>query len=409
MPKHPIHIEELIIKYARGERLRKEELLELHEWQSRSADHESLPDKFKDPDWLRQNLKRLEDVPSDRMWDFIRERIALSVQTEPARSPGHLRRLSQWGPYAAVIISVLVAGGLLINSLKKSGGAYDLPMPEITRANPKVPGNHQVLLTLGDGRMLPLDHIPNGKIAEAGNLILTKTDSNELVYSLKSGSMETAINSRITTGQTQPFRLVFPDGSKVQLSYASSLSTAFHEGRREMTLVGEALFETAKNSHQPFSVLTKKALVQVLGTKFDVTSYEDESTDAVSLISGSVKVMHGNDGKVLKPLQQALVTRGQLAVRNLPDSFGILSWTEKEPCFYFENADLSTVIRRIARWHQVKIHNPDNVAGIPITGKFRQRESLEAVLGMIDRAESGSAFLKRNGDTIEVSAPMASR
>jgi len=86
-----------------------------------------------------------------------------------------------------------------------------------------------------------------------------------------------------------------------------------------------------------------------------------------------------------------------------------LSWAGKDPCFRFDNADLNTVIRRIARWHQVNVSNPDNIKGIPITGIFQQNESLEALLGKIDRVESGNAFLKRKGDTIEISAAVASR
>ncbi|HMI59575.1 MAG TPA: hypothetical protein VK518_01660, partial [Puia sp.] len=101
MPKCPIQIEELIIKYIRGQRLSKQERAQLREWQGRSGNHQILPEKFQDPDWLRENLRRLENVPSDRMWDFIRHRIALDIQNEPQRTRGHLRRVRQWAPCAA--------------------------------------------------------------------------------------------------------------------------------------------------------------------------------------------------------------------------------------------------------------------------------------------------------------------
>jgi ferric-dicitrate binding protein FerR (iron transport regulator) len=106
----------------------------------------------------------------------------------------------------------------------------------------------------------------------------------------------------------------------------------------------------------------------------------------------------------MKPLQAARVTDKDLEVHPLRDSADVLAWTGEDPVLHFVNADLNTVIRRIARWHQVKVYNPDNVAGGPITGVFRQKESLEVTLGILDRAEKGYAFLKRKGDTIEVSA-----
>ena len=407
MPECPIQIEELIIKYARGQRLSKQELVQLREWQSRSENHQVLPDKFQDPDWLRENLRRLENVPSDRMWDEIRDRIAVDIQNEPRRTPGHLRRARQWASYAAAV-SGITLGWFVLKHQTTPGKGRDIPVPVIARAGAESSQNHQVWLTLADGRILPLDHVPNGKIAEQGDLILTKTDSNRLEYSLKPGAVETAINSRITTGQTAPFQLLFPDGSTALLSYASSLSTSWHEGQREVALSGEALLRTAKNSHQPFTVLIKRARIQVLGTLFDVSSYEDESTSTISLLSGAVKVIHGGESKLLKPMQIARLTDREMNLHRLQDSAELLSWTGNDPVLHFDNTDLNTVIRRIARWHQVKVYNPNDVAGAPITGVFRQKESLEVTLGTLDRAESGLAFLKRKGDTIEVSA-IASR
>lgn len=409
MPKRPVHIEELIIKYARGGRLSKRQLVRLRQWQSQSEDHQALPEKFRDPDWLRDNLRRLENVPSDRMWDFIRDRIAVDIQNEPRRTPGHLRRVRQWAPYAAAVLLLVIGCWLMVNHSTDTTAAGEIPVPSIARAGRFLPGNHQVLLTLADGRVLPLDRVPDGKVAEMGDLILVKTDSIRLEFVVKAGGAETAINCRVTTGQTPPFHLVFPDGSTALLSYASSLSTSFHEGQREVALDGEALFETAKDSHHPFLVSTKKAQIQVLGTRFNVANYSDEAPGAISLFSGAIRVMHDHESKLLRPLQQAVIRNGQVEVRHMPDSADVLSWAGKDPFFRFDKTDLNSVIRRIARWHQLKVYNPDNVTGLPITGIFRQKESLEVTLGMIDHAESSVARLKRRGDTIEISAAMASR
>jgi len=407
MPKQPIQIEELIIKYARGRRLSRQEMAELRDWQARSQDHGDLPEKFRDLDWLRENLRRLENVPTDRMWDFIRDRIALDIQNEPLRTPGHSRRVRQWVPIVAAGV-LLIAGwtGYKYYLHRQSTGS-SLPVPELAAAPGQ--GNHQVLLTLADGKTIPLDHTPNGTIAETTEFILIKTDSDRLEYTLRPGVKETAINSRITTGRTRPFHLVFPDGSKAMLSYGSSLSTSFHEGQRQLELTGEAYFEASKDAGKPFTVRTQKIRVEVLGTGFNISGYEDETTNTVSLFSGAVNVTQGTETRLLKPSQQALTGNGRLQIRHMEDSSKVLSWANPDPEFNFENADLITVVRRIARWHQVKIYNPDNVVGAPITGGFRQKESLEAILGQIDRIERGYAFLQRKGDTIQVSAAVAAR
>src|ERR1700754_4742881 len=130
MPKCPIQIEELIIKYARGQRLSKQELAQLREWQSRSENHQILPEKFQDPDWLRENLRRLETVPSDRMWDYIKDRIALDIQNEPRRTPGHLRRVRQWAPYAAAVL-IIAIGWVMMNRHGVIRRGDDIPVPVI--------------------------------------------------------------------------------------------------------------------------------------------------------------------------------------------------------------------------------------------------------------------------------------
>ena len=142
MSECPIQIEELIIKYAQGQRLSKKELVQLREWQGRSENHQVLPDKFQDPNWLRENLRRLENVPSDRMWDEIQDRIAVAVQNEPRRSPGHLRRALQWASYAAVV-SGITLGWLVLkhltatdsNRLEYSDNVAGAPITGVFRQN----------------------------------------------------------------------------------------------------------------------------------------------------------------------------------------------------------------------------------------------------------------------------------
>ena len=129
MPKCPIQIEELIIKYARGQHLGKTEMAQLRKWQSRSENHQVLPEKFRDLDWLRENLRRLESVPSDRMWDYIRDRIALDIRNEPRRTPGHLRRVRQWAPAAAVVMAA--AGWFVLKHPANIKKGEDLPVPVI--------------------------------------------------------------------------------------------------------------------------------------------------------------------------------------------------------------------------------------------------------------------------------------
>src|SRR5690606_13396492 len=76
-------------------------------------------------------------------------------------------------------------------------------------------------------------------------------------------------------------------------------------------LSGEAYFEVAK-SDIPFLVKTDKQETEVLGTHFNIQSYDDEVLNHVTLIEGSVKVIPtsliDSEPAILIPGQQALLT-----------------------------------------------------------------------------------------------------
>src|ERR1700744_1820486 len=110
MAKHFLLIEELIIKYARRRRLTKREQAILHQWRDRSDYHRALPELFRDHEWLRHNLQRMDEVPADRMWEYVRDRIATTLAEEPATSNQSWKLLLQWGGGVAAFIGLLGTG-----------------------------------------------------------------------------------------------------------------------------------------------------------------------------------------------------------------------------------------------------------------------------------------------------------
>ncbi len=62
---------------------------------------------------------------------------------------------------------------------------------------------------------------------------------------------------------------------------------SFTEGSREITIFGEAYIKVAKNPSKPFIVHLPGSTVQVLGTEFNVNTY-DSGIVKVSLVEGMV-------------------------------------------------------------------------------------------------------------------------
>lgn len=105
----------------------------------------------------------------------------------------------------------------------------------------------------------------------------------------------------LTTLETevgQQAKAVLPDGSSVQLNACSRLAYAAGEWdtRREVDLAGEAIFNVRhRPDDAPFLVHTRHYTVQVSGTSFNVSAYESEAEDVVTLKEGKVEIYAARD------------------------------------------------------------------------------------------------------------------
>jgi ferric-dicitrate binding protein FerR (iron transport regulator) len=129
--------------------------------------------------------------------------------------------------------------------------------------------------------------------------------------------------SRICTPAGSKTSIVLPDGTEVWLNSFSTLTytnAEFSSGKREVTLVGEAMFKVKHDSLHPFLVHTKNFDVTDLGTVFNVQAYPEDKHGQASLISGSIEVItKGSHSKkiLLVPNQRIIIqndSRGGIAV-----------------------------------------------------------------------------------------------
>jgi transmembrane sensor len=94
-------------------------------------------------------------------------------------------------------------------------------------------------------------------------------------------------------------RTILPDGSTVWLNAGSVISynPNFNGPYRELTLQGEAYFDIIKMPGRPFIVHAGDINIRVLGTAFNVKSYEDDKSVETTLIRGLVQITRTNDTK----------------------------------------------------------------------------------------------------------------
>jgi len=186
----------------------------------------------------------------------------------------------------------------------------------------------------------------------------------------------------------QRAELTLSDGTKVWLNSGTRLEypASFGTERREVTLHGEGYFDVARNEKLPFVVHTRKYDVEVLGTVFNVVSYDDSDIPfEASLISGSVRI--SSDSKktepiVLKENQYAVeVADGSLQMAPLSD-FEQFSW--KDGVLSLVDVTFSELIAEFGKYYDVTIElkNPA-LAEKRCTGKFRNTDGVVHSLNVL--------------------------
>ncbi|QIL41217.1 FecR family protein [Pedobacter sp. HDW13] len=297
----------------------------------------------------------------DSMWGTIQER----------NNPPKKVKL-QWGWAAAAVILLALGFGLY---QYKNTSQPEMQSVGYLVKNDIKPGGNKAFLTLANGAKISLDDTQNGKIAEQQGVSITKTAKGELVYTAKNATAQWLAGKQqfntIETPKGGQYQINLPDGTKVWLNAASSLKypTSFASTGREVQLKGEAYFEVAKKTTQgqrvPFTVKTETQVVEVLGTHFNINSYNNEENTKTTLVEGSVRVTpvtgSGNLAvlaKVLKPGEQSLLKGSSVKITAV-ETEEALAW--KEGLFMFDNENLESIMHKVARWYDVEVVFKDKV------------------------------------------------
>ncbi|MFI5139426.1 MAG: FecR family protein [Sphingobacteriales bacterium] len=246
------------------------------------------------------------------------------------------------------------------------------------------PGGNKAILTLANGTKLILNNAKNGDLSTQAGTRVVKQDSLISYKATAANSNEVSYNT-ITIPNGGQYQLVLADGTKVWLNAASSLRfpTAFTGKNRTVELTGEAYFEVAKNKDKPFNVKTATQTVQVLGTHFNINAYSNEATVKTTLLEGSVKVYSGNAVVMIRPGQQSvLANNGTFAVKDDPDTDEIVAW--KNGLFQFNEADIQTIMRQIARWYDIDVEFKGKLPADLYRGKISRNVNVSQVLKILE-------------------------
>ncbi len=176
---------------------------------------------------------------------------------------------------------------------------------------------------------------------------------------------------------------ILPDGTKVQLNSGSELTYCYnkHKRVRNVQFSGEGYFEVKKDK-KPFVIELQNGLsLQVLGTKFNLSSYPDDDMIETTLTEGRVELISSeNKQLILEPGQIVSFNKksGKLVYSQEKVSHN-LGWMDRK--LYMDNMSISEVCKVLERWYniQITITQTEVVENVHYTGVL-QEESVNDVL-----------------------------
>ncbi|TKG93383.1 FecR family protein [Puteibacter caeruleilacunae] len=221
-------------------------------------------------------------------------------------------------------------------------------------------------------------------------------------------SLKTAYNNEmvISAGKGQIATFTFPDGTKVVLNADSRLAFDNRYGVKDryVTLEGEAFFDVHSDKKLPFIVNTSYVDVEVLGTKFNVSSYANEDRIVTTLLEGSVELADiKKKNYLLKPNEMAVYSKkwGSMNIVSVAGETSTL-WIDGK--YKFKNATLKYLAGVIERMYAVKVVFKDkDLQNEKYTGSMDKHESVEQIFEIMKLTSEFKLEYKKEGDRIYLS------
>lgn len=368
-----------------------------HKWLNKTI---TLAEVQEFDNWYRQDLDKPVNIPealasSD---DELQKRMLTVIQTSMSwRKP--IQLWPRIVAAAAVLIFISIGFYFYQQSRTERSTMF---------ATDVASGGNKAVLILADGKRIVLTDAKNGKLAEQSGVEISKSADGQLIYritGLATTSPGKTTYNIIETPNGGQYQILLPDGTRVWLNAASSLrypsSFVSLVNRPVELLRGEAYFEVAKDKTHPFIVKSIHQKVEVLGTHFNINSYQDEPSVKTTLLEGSVRVTGDDHALVnLKPGQQSSLSPAGIRVETVETEDAIL-W--KNGKFSFKSESMGAVMRQLARWYDVDIVYLDEIQQVKVTGSVSRFDNISRLLEKLE--QTGLVRFKIEGKKLIVMKP----
>jgi len=386
------HISELISLSIKDE-LTMDQKKELNAWLVEDINNRLFLERFSNDQQFQRDFGKYLSIERGSVWEKVM--IGLDEPLVITKRP-KLKLKIYLGAVAAAI--ALICLGIWMFHPERF---MDPQQQTAVSENIIKPGAFGATLTLSDGKKIRLDDSKRETLTEEAGVIISKSKDGQLSYKINDDGNSQGATNTLSTDYGQTYVVILPDQTKVWLNSASTLiyHTNFNKvSRREVKLIGEAYFEVSKDKKRPFSVFTGNQQIKVLGTHFNVSSYEDDQVEKTTLLEGSIRMTSANMSEVLKPGQQGQLVNGNIKVSAVYTALAV-AWKNNE--FLFDAEDIEDVMKLIKRWYNVDVVYEGPKPTKRFTGGISRFDMVSKVLDVIE--STGAAHFTIKGRTIYVS------
>jgi ferric-dicitrate binding protein FerR (iron transport regulator) len=375
MELEPKHISELISKYLIG-KLSEEERETLDNWMVDPYNQLQF-DKITNAQSFLDKVEKYDKYNAKKAWKKIEKSKRKSLRV--------------WLAYAAVTIIPLCIGALILEMSTFDKGENYFSSHDIEISS------DEIMLSTNDGDYV-LGKSDTTLFVDDVNI---KTDSEQLSYSsmIASKSSPKLVYNTLKTPKGGKYKLVLSDGTVVWLNSETKFRypVNFIADKREVFVEeGEVFFDVVSNKKKPFIVNFNDKKVQVLGTEFNVKSYDDEENDLITLVEGSIKLITEHSTVELLPNQQAVVNKSNNNMQIKPvEALFYTAW--KDNIYLYKSQTLNTIITDLERDFDIKVfYQNEDLKNEKFSLKISRKHSFEAIFSALEKTHEIDIEINNN-------------
>ena len=355
----------IILAYLRDE-VDEEGLRELNVWLEESDSHKALFARIQDEKMQYEDIQKILSYDAGGAWQVVQQKAAW-------------RRRKRLTRVYRVAVSVVIIFGVAIAFLLREEATTVVPVVKVEEITP---GRSMAKLTVASGDVYHLDSLHQVDLITS----LAENNGKEVVFidrQLEEGASEIKYN-KVEIPRGGEYQIVLGDGTRVYLNAQTELRFPESFASSEQRLVylsGEAYFEVTKNPSKPFIVQCKDYAVKVLGTSFNVNSYEGDETSKTTLATGKVEIDMDGKQTILNPGQQAIIKNGEVNVKEV-DVEVYTTWMFDN--FRFQSESIQEIMTKLSRWYAIDVfYMNESVRNYHFTGYLPRYAKIADVLELL--------------------------